>query len=122
MKIFNRKNIFYFYLLGLFLLSILPINGTGSSLNNNYLLTIRLDYFAHFAVLIPYFFVLNKEFKGFWKLVKSLMIALVVASLLEIVQFFLSYRTYNVNDLVSNWFGISLSCLLYYVFMKLIKK
>ena len=119
MKILNKKKVFYFYLFLVMLLAVLPINSTGSSLNNNYVLSIRLDYFAHFIVLLPYFFLLNIEFKKVRNTLFILLIAILFASLVEAIQYPLSYRTFNINDLAANWIGILLSfglfCLIPYI-------
>jgi VanZ family protein len=115
MKILSREKVFYVYLLVLVLLSILPINGTNSSLNNTYILDIRLDYFAHFIVLLPYFFLLNNRFKKFRNTLFVLSIAMIFASFTEAIQYLIPYRTFNINDLAANWIGILLSFMLFFV-------
>ena len=49
----NVKSILFTYIAVLILLAVLPINGTNSILNNNYLLNIRWDYLLHALVYIP---------------------------------------------------------------------
>ena len=115
MKILSKKGAFYSYLLVLILLSILPINGSSSSLNNNYIVHIRLDHFAHFGVLLPYFFLLRSEKKIINSLF-ALIFALIFASFLEIIQYFLTYRNFNINDLVANWIGVLFGFIVYISF------
>ena len=109
MKTFDRKKLFYTYLLVLVLLAVLPINGTDSSLNNNYIFKIRLDHFAHFTVLLPYFFLLNKRVAFDVITLVLLIWALLFASFTELIQYVIPYRAFNINDLISNWTGILMS-------------
>ena len=118
MKILNSKKVFYLYLIALILLSILPINGANSSLNNNYVLSIRLDYLAHFIVLLPYFLLINKEVKTSQGVLLQILLALLFASFLETVQYILPYRTFNINDLIANWIGIALSITSFHLVLK----
>ncbi len=118
MKIFGRKNLFYPYLLALLLLAILPINGPGSTLNNNYVFSIRLDYLAHFVVLLPYFFLLKKPIVRDLKTLAFLGLAFLFASFTELIQYVIPYRAFNINDLVANWIGILLSFAFYFLISK----
>jgi VanZ family protein len=92
-------------------LAVLPINGTDSILNNQYILNIRLDYLVHFVIFIPWM-MLIWLFKGLrfdrtplrvfgWILAG---IALGVAT--EYIQYFLPYRSFNINDLLANVMGV----------------
>ncbi len=114
MKIFNRKNIFCSYLIALILLSVLPLNSSESALNNNYFVHIRWDYLAHFAVLLPYFFLLNKAVAFDVRTLTLLLLAFLFASFTESVQYVIPYRAFNINDLVANWIGVLLSFGLFY--------
>jgi glycopeptide antibiotics resistance protein len=121
MKILNRKYLFYTYLFVLVLLAILPINSTNSSLNNNYIFSIRLDYFAHSMVVIPYFLLLFICL-GEWKReISVLSVAFLFVSFLEVIQYFLPYRAYNINDMLANWLGILLSYMLFLLVKKMNK-
>jgi VanZ family protein len=115
------------YIITLFLLSILPINGTNSALNNNYLLSIRWDYLAHVLVYIPLYPLLilrNTKLSSLnyrklniqnWNL-KLLIISVVVGMSLEAVQFIISWRTFNINDLGANILGVVLGVCVWIVF------
>lgn len=92
------------------LLVVLPINGEGSTLNNNYTLGIRWDYLLHALVYIPLpvLLALNKKI-NFWI---GILLALILASGFEFMQMALSYRAFNINDLVANLIGVGLGVLL----------
>ncbi len=110
------------------MLAILPINGTNSMLNNNYLLNIRWDYLLHALVYIPLvpLIMLNNKPKTTNPKQKILnlkqgtlniiLISLIFAFSLEGVQYFLSYRAFNINDLVANGVGVGLGFLIITVF------
>lgn len=106
------------YTLAILLLVTLPINGEDQllgHLNDNYVLRIRLDYLFHALLFMPWVFLgaygweLNSRSRLFFWL--SLIGALSFAVLCEYVQLWLPYRTFNINDLVSNCLGVILGYL-----------
>jgi len=108
------------YIIILILLAVLPINGTNSMLNNNYLLNIRWDYLAHALVYIPLvpliLFSSENEHNNGSVTKNRIMVytlSLLFAFVLEGVQFFLSYRAFNINDMVANGIGVSLGLLIF---------
>ena len=118
------KRIRNIYLLTITAGALLPINGTNSALNNNYILSIRWDYILHALVYIPLFPLLvlgaisseakaqasisNKEVSGAGQLkgIRAFGHALFLAFILEAVQYLIPWRTFNVNDLGSNVLGV----------------
>lgn len=105
--------VFYFYTLGLILLSVLPLNSSGSQINHTYLVYIRIDYLLHFATLIPWVYLLRKKYKfsfrNNWKTSVALLLGgIIFAILLEAVQYIIPYRAYNINDLLANGIGVLL--------------
>lgn len=106
------KKLTFAYTALLVLLAILPING-DSSLNNVYLLSFRLDYLVHFAVFIPWVILVwlatgvsfrSEPLKALGWIAAGIMLAV----LTEAVQYLLTYRSFNINDLVANIIGIIL--------------
>ncbi len=100
------------------LLCVLPINSSGSSLNNVYLISIRLDYLAHFILFIPWMFLLKKYSKmSFNKnIVKTtllIIIGLLFAFSSELIQYYLPYRAFNINDLIANGIGIGIGAIFF---------
>lgn len=63
----------------------------------------RIDYLKHFLVFLPLGFLLL-SMKRFGLLL-IVLLSMVVVSIPEIVQYFLSYRTFNPIDMVSNCIG-----------------
>ena len=103
----NKKYITYTYVTLLTLLSLLPINGSSSALNNNYLLTIRWDYLVHAMIYLPVPVLVFLTWKSlpFWQV---FVISLALGAGLELVQYLTSWRAFNLNDLVGNVVGVVL--------------
>ena len=126
MNVFIKKHIsktFFFYLVVLFLLSILPINGKESALNNNYILTIRLDYLGHFGIMciLSFLGIILAKIKqqNIWLI--SLFIFFFAASS-EFLQMIIPWRAYNINDLVANFVGVILGILGVFILLLVNKK
>jgi glycopeptide antibiotics resistance protein len=105
---------FLLYLLFLVLMTVLPLNGSSSAhLNDIYVVNIRLDFLIHSILFIPWIFLYTVSFRPAGVSEKLLMIAagLLMAFATEGVQYFLTYRSYNINDLLSNFLGVLLGCI-----------
>lgn len=104
------KTLSYTYLAVLILLAVLPLNGLNEKASDVHLLAIRGDYWIHSLLMIPLFpitFILaGKKGNKTIPLFIVLFLCLFFAFGLEFVQYFLMYRSYNVNDLVANGFGV----------------
>jgi glycopeptide antibiotics resistance protein len=110
----NAKLLLWIYLAAMLLLVVLPINGEKSSLNNNYSFGIRWDYLIHSIVYIPLPILLSLNKKiNFWI---GILIALILASGFELLQMALSYRAFNINDLMANLIGVGLGILAMFIF------
>mgnify|MGYP001822075359 FL=1 len=99
------KLLTWLYLLLLVLLSVLPIN-SGVTLNNTYVVELRLDYMIHALVLLPLPVLLTLSLggkPGCWIWVISFSLLIVVFT--EGIQMVLPYRTFNINDLLANGAG-----------------
>jgi len=121
-EMFLKNNIvsrtFIVYTIGIILLCTLPINSSESGLNNNYLVSIRFDYLAHFVLFIPWMFLLKKTSNfSFKKNINStaglILVALLFALSTELIQYYLPFRAFNINDLVANGIGIIIGSLFY---------
>ena len=115
MKLVNRhKNfLFYSYTILLVLLAVLPINSSGSSINHTFIVSIRLDYLLHFAIFIPWVFLLQKvtqlNLRSFpAKTLGWLVVGVLFALSTEAIQYPLPYRAFNINDLLANGLGVVL--------------
>ena len=107
----RMRFIFISYTIILVLLAILPINSSGSAINNTYIISIRLDYLLHFAIFLPWIFLLWKvtgvSYKSnFYKTVLYVLLGLAFAAATEMIQYFLPYRAFNINDMIANGLGI----------------
>lgn len=111
---FNKTTInyfFYIYTIAIILLCTLPINSPGSESNDFFSINIRFDYLAHFILFIAWMFLWRKFTKSNFKEEMSRSPFLMIPALLfafgsELIQYFLPYRTFNVNDLIANSLGV----------------
>lgn len=115
----RSKQLFFFNTLILVLLAVLPVNGTESALNNNYFLSVRLDYLAHFAVYMPWMLLL-RLYSGVKPARISRFAGLILAGLAfaflnEFVQYYLPYRAFNINDLAANGIGVLLGTVFFFL-------
>lgn len=118
--ILSKSNILFgVYSLLIILLVTLPINGEDQflgHLNDIYVVRIRLDYLSHFVLFVPWVFLafgafgLTRYKMGFRMVTITGMLLFGLAS--EAIQYFLPYRTFNINDLVANVIGIHLGILI----------
>ena len=112
--------IFLLYLIIIILLSILPINGVSSPLNDTHIVKIRLDYLLHTLIFLPFLplamcsmSVSSEISKQFIYILSLLLIGIIFAIITEIIQFYLPFRTFNVNDLIANILGVILGSSLF---------
>jgi len=110
----NAKLLLWIYLAVMLLLVLLPINGEKSALNNNYTFGLRWDYIIHALVYIPLPILLSLNKKiNYWV---GVFIALILASGFEFLQYFLSYRAFNINDLMANLIGVGVGVIIAIIF------
>ena len=112
----RRRLIFLAYLQFLVLAAVLPINSGSSSLNATFIIRIRLDYLLHSVLFIPWVLLYSFTFRPTKLFDKFTMIGagLLMAFATEGVQYFLTYRSYNINDLLANFLGMLLgACVLF---------
>ena len=108
------KLVFWLFTAAIIGQAIAPINGVNSKLNNTFVLFVRLDYLIHvamFACLSVLFRLAYFPNPGF-NLSKGVLffgIMFSTAFFSEALQWLVSYRVFNVNDLVANFIGVMLS-------------
>ncbi len=95
------------YLLVLLLLVVLPLNGfTNTALHTTIVVSIRLDYLLHVLLLLPWLFLTVSAWNR--RVLPLLFLGAGVAVLLESIQYFLPYRSFNINDMLANMLGVGL--------------
>ena len=98
------KILFYLYVAGLIILSVIPFN-TAATLNNITIVHLRGDYFLHALLFLPWT-VFNLKFnKNSWFWLFS---GLLFCAAVETIQYALPYRSFNINDLLANAVGVIL--------------
>ena len=110
--------LFLLYCFAIILLTVLPIDGESSSLNNTYFVTIRLDYLLHSLVFLPFLplatysiSITSGNLKPTIRIPLLIIIGILFAIITEVIQHFLPYRTFNINDLIANTLGVLLGFL-----------
>ena len=99
------------YFLFLVLVAIIPISlASCGLLNNTDIITILLEYLLHSLLFIPWVFLYRVTFRPATWSDNLIMVSygLLMAFATEGVQYFITYRTYNINDLLSNFLGVLL--------------
>ncbi len=85
--------------------------GPGLDLSNIMVLELRLDYLVHGCLFIPLVMLWRWAYPGHtWRLIIGG--CLVLAAGLEGIQFFLSYRSWDINDMIGNACGVFLGAAL----------
>jgi VanZ family protein len=96
------------YVLIVLAVSFAMIN-TKSTLNQTWVLHIRLDHLLHVILFIPWMVLVCwrwREKKDTWFFLLALWAGLLLAAFSEGVQYLLPYRSFNVFDLLSNFVGL----------------
>ena len=107
----HSRVLFLGYFIFLILIAVLPLNNISSDiLNNVFIVRIRLDYLLHSLLFIPWIFLYSVTFCPENISDKLIMViaGLLMAFATEGVQYFLTYRAYNINDLLANFLGVLL--------------
>ena len=117
-QVFSSKLVFSFYCLIIILLVTLPLNG-AKELVDITIFHFRGDYFFHALLFLPWalFQLLPKTQWVLW-----IIIGLLFAVSSEMIQFFLSYRAFNINDMFANSIGIFTGFILQIIFKNLITR
>jgi VanZ family protein len=84
----------------------IPIQRQGVIINNYHVVHIRLDHILHGLLMMPWFF-LSIRLHGM-KVLPAILLGILLALSAEGVQYFLPYRAFNVNDMISNVIGMML--------------
>jgi VanZ family protein len=125
MRFKHYKLTFRIYIVFLILAAVLPINSSDSnSINNIFIIQIRLDYFIHAMLFLPWVLLCQLAFNralaiNYWLIAGA---GLLMATFTEGIQYFLTYRSYNINDLLANYLGVGLGTLLAVIGMAIYRR
>ena len=116
----HLKKLFWIYTIILILLALLPVNGSGSVINHTYVVSIRLDYLIHCIIYLPWMYLLSKltGINISHRFLRTLIIiftAFMFSIINEVVQYYLPYRAFNINDLLANMLGIAMGFLFFFL-------
>ncbi len=101
---FFRNQILLLYIFIILLLIFLPFYGMDK-LEQTKILEFRLDYLFHIFIFLPWAFL--KPDKGI-RISIWLLAGIGFAATMEMIHWFLPYRSFNVNDLAGNLAGVIL--------------
>ena len=107
-KVSNSKIVFSIYCLIIIVLVTLPLNSTRA-LNDITILRFRGGYFIHALLFLPWAFIQISKSKQ-WIL--WFIIGFLFATTSELIQFFLTYRAFNIHDLFANTIGVAMGFIL----------
>lgn len=117
----NKKLLISIYVLLIIVLMLLPVNNADSAVNHIFILKLRGDYWLHVFLFLPWVL-----FNRIGQIIPSGLIWLLLgfwfAFVAEGLQFFLPYRAFNINDALSNMFGVAVGALLNLVSIKPVMK
>lgn len=113
----QKKVLLFVYVLMVLLLVFLPLNGV-KKLNDITIISIRGDYFFHALLLLPWMLLIPR---GRVKIAIWFLAGLIFAAGIEFVQYFLSYRSFNINDLIANILGVILGLIVAILWRKFVK-
>lgn len=117
------KTITLSYLCLIILANILPLNSSGISLSDSFILNLKSEHLLHTFAYMPaafllYFF-LNAIFsKSRYLLIMSVLVSFLFGLFTEYLQHFLSYRAFSLNDLLANSIGVILGSVILILFLK----
>lgn len=90
---------------------------SSTQMNDVFVVRIRLDYLMHSIVFIPWAFLYLKTFNNvtIGDFFVMSVTGVFMATFTEGIQYFLTYRSFNINDLMANWLGVGLGVGIVYV-------
>jgi VanZ family protein len=110
----SRVTVFNVYVFVVFLLNVFPIYGFHTSVGHNYIIHIRLDYWIHAVMFLPWMALTLFGFPGcsldsgkpLLRKTMLLLSGILFAIFCESIQYFIAWRTFNINDLAANLLGV----------------
>lgn len=117
------KKVFFIYILIVFLLILLPINGKESKINHTYILKVRLDYIFHVLLFLPwmffYLFIKQFNFGNYFNRFNWFILGLVFCIFAEFLQYYIPYRSFNLKDMAANCLGVVVSLIMFILYTQI---
>ena len=118
-RVFGRKQrlrLRWVYFVFLLFLMWAPL-GIAAIPLNNFVFGIRFDHLLHSSIYIPCVLFMY-DFFSRRRLVDSWLVSLLLAIVTETVQYMLPYRGFDINDMVANFFGVTLGAVIVYLLLR----
>ncbi len=115
----HLRTFLFLYLAALAVISLMPFGGMNIALNDITVLSLRGDYLMHIIVFLPLVPVWKMALPTHpWWVV--LPFSLMISACAEGLQYYIPYRSFNINDLLGNMTGVVLGAVLLLLVNKLI--
>ena len=99
----HSTKILWSYIICIAILVTIPVQRQGVIINNYHVVHIRLDHLLHGLLMMLWFFLIIR-LHGM-KVLPAILLGILLALSAGGVQYFLTYRAFNVNDMISNSIG-----------------
>ena len=109
MKTLYRKNILFVYSLFIFVISVLPVREPKEL---EYLYTDKIVHFSIYFVLVLLFSYAFFRIRHLY--VKSFIYAFSLGLFIEVLQYFIPYRSFDILDIAANCLGAVMGLLITY--------
>ncbi len=106
------KTLFTLYLTAILVVTLVPLSGLTTALNNITVVSLRADYLLHAVAFAPLFPIWRWRWPAHGRLT-SLLACLLIAAATEAAQYLLPYRSFNINDLIANVAGVAIAAALW---------
>lgn len=109
------------YIIFIVLINMLPLNNSSVNLDSFKVGSIKLEHLIHFFLYLPSIFFIFQllpfvsSFLLKYRLRLSIFLSLAFSIMSELIQIFLSYRSFSMNDLISNFFGAIIGSVLFII-------
>lgn len=110
--------LFIFYIVAVTVLLTIPVNNLVK-FSRKWNFPVRIDYCVHFCLFFPWAFFLFGFKKIKWWL--WLIIGVLAGVCYEVIQYFLRYRSFSVNDIFADSLGLLSGFLVALIIMLIIK-
>jgi len=117
------RTLFLLYSLLVLSFAFISLSASKTTLNNTFVLSLRLDYLIHFSLFMLWMAIAHFAYQiNFKKNLRNAIVWIFVGLLYcwftEAVQLFIPYRSFNINDLLANSIGVLIGSVFFMIPLK----
>ncbi len=116
----KSKFIFFSYIFALLVLSVIPFSKSKHIHLPMLKMEFRADYLIHFFLYLPFARLFHMAYTK--RLNIKILSGILFAFITEFIQYYLPYRTFNINDLLANILGVFAGLVVFILFLSFQKK